>query len=138
MLALFTTFLGVIPGISSIVSSITTAWFNSKVMITTAKIGGDTAVATALVAAESKDFATNVDRLKVIASSKVLMFLIVGFAFPWIVMEWKVIVWDTILGWGVTAPIRGTIGDWGGLIISCLFGAGTAMHVGGMYFNRKQ
>lgn len=136
-MSIIMTILGMIPGLSSLAQSFITAFYNSKVMITTAKIGGDTAVATALIKAESTDYATNVDRLKVIASSKVLMFLIVGFAFPWIIMEWKVIVWDTILGWGVTAPIRGTIGDWGGLIISCLFGAGTAMHVGGLYFNRK-
>lgn len=129
--------LGLIPGLNTLVRNITTAWFNSKVKITTARIGGDTEVAKALVIASAKEYATNVDRLKVIAGSKVLLLLIVGFATPWVVYEWKVVVWDTILGWGTTAPIKGLVADWGGTIIACLFGSGTALTVGHMYFNRK-
>jgi hypothetical protein len=131
------TLLGLIPGLNTLVSTIASAWFNSKVQITTAKIGGDTAVARDLVVADSKEYATNVDRLKVIAGSKALLRLIFGFATPWIIMEWKVIVWDTILGWGTTSPIGGEIGTWGHIIIMCLFGSGTSLAVGHMYFNRK-
>lgn len=129
--------LGMIPGLNTLVSNITTAWFNSKVKITTARIGGDTAVARTLVEAEAKDYAANVDRLKTIASSKALLFLIFAFATPWIIMEWKVVVWDVVLGWGTTDPVRGEIGSWGHIIIMCLFGSGTSLAVGHMYFNRK-
>jgi hypothetical protein len=34
----------------------------------------------------------------------------------------KVVVWDTMLGLGTTAPIRGNVGDWLGLIGMFLFG----------------
>lgn len=137
MIALLSTFLGLIPGLSTLVTSITNAWFNSKVQITTAKIGGDTAVATQLVIAAQKEYETNVSRLSVLAGSKALMFLILGFALPWMIFEWKVILWDKILGWGSTDPVLGEVGTWGHIIIMCLFGSGTSLAVGNMYFNRK-
>ncbi len=34
----------------------------------------------------------------------------------------KVIVWDIILGWGTTDPIRGNVGEWAGMIIMFLVG----------------
>lgn len=137
-MGILTFILGMIPGLNTLVSTITTAWFNSKVQITTARIGGDTQVAKALVAASAQEYASNVDRLKVYATSKWLMLLIFGFALPWMIIEWKVIVWDTVLGWGVTSPVKGEIGSWGHIIIMCLFGSGTSLAVGHMYFGRKQ
>lgn len=138
MLALFGTIAGMIPGISTIVSSITTAWFNSKVMIQTAKIGGDTAVGQSLVVAAAQSEASNVNRLRVIGGSWVLSLLVVGFAMPFIVWETKVIVWDIVLGWGSTPSLRDPmLSQWGGTIIACLFGSGTVLTAGHMYFNRK-
>lgn len=137
MLALFGTIAGMIPGISTIVSAITTSYFNSKVMITTAKIGGDVAVGQALVVAAVKSDAIAVDRLKVIGGSWVLSMLVIGFATPFIVWESKVIVWDIVLGWGSTPSIRDPmLLSWGGTIIACLFGSGTVLTAGHMYFNR--
>jgi hypothetical protein len=137
MMGIITTVLGLIPGLSSLVTAFTNAYFNSKVRITTAQIGGDTTVATQLVKAAAQDYATNVDRLKVYASSKWLLLLIFIFALPFGILEWKVIVWDTVLGWGVTNPVRGEIGSWGHIIIMCLFGSGTSLAVGHLYFSNK-
>lgn len=130
--------LALIPGLSSLVTAFTTAYFNAKVRITTAQIGGDTTVATQLVKASSQDYATNVDRWKTYAASKWMMLLIFLFAMPWIIIEWKVVVWDIVLGLGVTMPVRGEIGSWGHIIIISLFGSGTSLAVGHLYFNRSK
>ena len=138
MLALFGTIAGMIPGISTIVSALTTAYFNSKVMIKTAQIGGDTTVAQSLIVASAQAQASNVQRLSVIGGSWVLSFLVLGFGLPYIIWEAKVIVWDIVLGWGSTASIRDPqLSQWGGIIITCLFGSGTVLTAGHMYFNRK-
>lgn len=129
--------LGLIPGLSSLVTAFTNAYFNSKVRITTAQIGGDTAVATALVAADAKEYASNTDRWKAFAASKWLMFLILMFAVPFGVLEWKVVVWDTVLGWGVTNPVKGEIGSWGHIIIMSLFGSGTTLAIGHLYYANR-
>lgn len=34
----------------------------------------------------------------------------------------KVVIWDVMLGLGTTDPIRGSVGDWMGLIAAFLFG----------------
>ncbi len=34
----------------------------------------------------------------------------------------KVVVWDIVLGWGTTDPIRGAVGEWAGMIIMFLIG----------------
>ena len=44
-------------------------------------------------------------------------------ALPVIIYFWKVIVWDKVLGLGVTDPITGMIADWAGMILTA--------HVGG-------
>jgi len=43
-------------------------------------------------------------------------------ALPIVIYFWKVIVWDKVLGWGVTDPITGMIADWAGLIITAYVG----------------
>lgn len=138
MLALLGTIAGMIPGISTIVTSLTSSYFNSKVAITQAKIGGDVTVATDLVRAAATSEITSVQRLQVIGGSWVLSLLVVGFATPFIIWETKVIVWDIVLGWGSTPSIRDPmLLSWGGTIIACLFGSGTVLTAGHMYFNRK-
>lgn len=37
----------------------------------------------------------------------------------------KVVVWDIILGWGTTDPIKGNVGEWAGMIIAFLVGKRT-------------
>lgn len=138
MLSAFLAFLNVIPGLSSLITSVTATYFNSKVKLTTARIGGDVTVATALVTAAAKAEETRVAGLKVISGSWVLSFLILGFSLPWIAYEWKVVVWDNILQWGSTPAIHGDVGAWATTIIACLFGSGTVLSAGHMYFNRDK
>lgn len=130
---------GMIPGLSTIVSSLTTAYFNSKVMIKTAQIGGDTTVAQSLIVAQVQLAQSQVNRLQVISSSWVLSFLVVGFALPWIAYEWKAVLIDNVINNGATSTpaIHGQVADWANTIIWCLFGSGTAATIGHMYFNRK-
>jgi hypothetical protein len=41
----------------------------------------------------------------------------------------KVVLWDTMLGWGTTAPIRGEVALWMQLVISFFFGQRTFQNV---------
>lgn len=133
------TLLGLIPGLSTLLQGILNAWFNAKVAITTAKIGGDTAVATEIVRAAAKEGETRVNLLTALASSQILLAIVVGFALPFIIYEWKVVAYDIVWMGGTTStdPIRGNVADWGTTIITCLFGSGTALTLGHMWFNRK-
>src|SRR5262245_2461755 len=44
------------------------------------------------------------------------------FVYAIVIYVWKVVVWDKVLGWGVTDPLTGTVGDWAGLIMVAYFG----------------
>lgn len=127
-----------IPGFTSLASSIVNKVYDSRVAITTARIGGDTAVAQALVQATAKESFSGVDRLKAFTSSKVLLFIVAGFAAPFIFYMNKVIIWDICLGWGATPSIKDPqIIAWGRIIITGIFGSSTALAIGHLYFNRK-
>jgi hypothetical protein len=138
MLGIIMTVLHLIPGLSTLATGWVTAAYNAKVAITTAQIGGDVTVASAMVNAAAVSEATRVKGLQVIAGSWILSFLTLGFALPFMVYEAKVVVWDTVLGWGVTNPVHGAVIDWGSTIIACLFGSSTVLTAGHMYFNRKE
>ena len=43
-------------------------------------------------------------------------------AVPVIIYFWKVLVWDKVLGLGITDPITGMVADWTGLIITAYVG----------------
>jgi len=43
-------------------------------------------------------------------------------ALPVIIYFWKVIVWDKVLGWGVTDPLTGMAAEWAGVIITAYVG----------------
>lgn len=46
-------------------------------------------------------------------------------ALPVVIYLWKVIVWDKVLGLGVTDPITGDVGQWVGAIITTYVGGRT-------------
>lgn len=137
-------FFQAIPAITGGITAFTTAYYDAKVRITTARIGGDVNVAKQMVSGVVAEGQTRVEFLRVVSQSKFLMWLVGSFAFPWIVYEWKVVLWDnlicfTLYGvYGFTPTIKGVVGDWAGLIIGGIFGAGSVMAVGHMYFSRKQ
>lgn len=137
MLGALMTVLHLIPGLSSLATAWLTAAYNAKVAITTAQIGGDVTVATTMVNAAAIEDQTRVKGLQVIAGSWVLSFLTIGFAVPFMWYEAKVVIWDTCLGWGTTPAVHGAVIDWGSTIIMCLFGSGSILTAGHMYFNRK-
>lgn len=140
MIAAILAFINMIPGISSMVTGLTAAYFNSKVQLTSARLGADTTVASALVTAAAHSEATGVDRLKVIGGSWVLMALTVAFATPYIVYEWQCVVYDKVWMHGAssTDALGGDLSAWATTIIGCLFGSGTVLTVGHMYFNRDK
>jgi hypothetical protein len=141
MITAILAFLQVIPALMGGVNNFVSKYYDAKVQLTAARIGGDVTVATAMVNASVAAGHERVEGLKAIAGSRVLLFLVVGFAGPWIIYEWKVVVWDNVFAYftnGSTPPIKGLVADWGGIIIASLFGSSTAVTVGSMYFNRSK
>lgn len=126
--------LGFIPGILTFATTLTTSIYDAKVKIKTAQIGGDRDVAVQLIQSDAQK---STAWYQAIGSNKYLMFLVVGFALPWMIYEWKVVVIDVVLKMGETDAILGRVGDWGSTIIISIFGSGTTVTLGQMYFNRK-
>lgn len=133
-------FFQAVPALMGGLNNFTNAFFNAKVQITAARIGADVSVVQAAMTAAGIEQQTRVEGLKVIASSKILLFLVVGFALPFMVYEWRCIVYDIVWMNGTTAtdPIRGNLADWGNTIIISLFGSGTAVTMTHMFFNRSK
>ena len=50
-------------------------------------------------------------------------------ALPIIIYFWKVIVWDKVLGVGVTDPLTGLVSDWAGTIVTAYVGGRTVEKV---------
>lgn len=135
---MFMALLAAIPGIGGIVTAITTALFNAKVEITKAKTGADRDVAVRLVqAAEAREH-ENTARLAIFAGNKLLTVLVIAFATPLVLFEWKVVVVDIVFAAGTTDPIRGQVADWATTIIAFLFGTPTALALGKMWFSRDK
>lgn len=44
------------------------------------------------------------------------------FAFAFVIYVWKVVVWDKVLGWGVTDPLSDELSQWAFLILTAYFG----------------
>lgn len=137
MLSIIASVLGFIPGLESLAATIATKVFDAKVKMLQARTGTDRDVAVAIVKKAAVDSHEGTERLKVIAGSWVLLALVVGFATPLIIFEWKGIVWDKVLGWGTTDPLTGALADWASIIITSLFGSTSAVALGSMWFNRK-
>jgi hypothetical protein len=144
MLTAILAFFQAIPAITGGINNFVSKYYDTKVQITTARIGGDTDVAKALVSGVVAEGGVRVEFLKAVSQSKFLMWLVGGFAFPWIIYEWKVVLWDNILCLtiygvtGFTPTIKGLVADWAGVILAGIFGTGSVMAVGQMFFNRRE
>ena len=44
------------------------------------------------------------------------------FASAFIIYVWKVVVWDTVLGWGTTNPLSGQVAQWAMIVLTAYFG----------------
>ncbi|PDT74113.1 hypothetical protein [Bradyrhizobium sp. C9] len=144
MLTAILAFFQAIPAITGGINNFVSKYYDAKVQITTARIGGDVTVARALVSGVVAEGGVRVEFLKAVSQSRFLMCLVGGFAFPWIAYEWKVVLWDNMLcpalygSVGFTPTIQGLVADWSGVILAGIFGTGSVMAVGQMFFNRKQ
>ncbi len=129
------TLLGMIPGIGSIVQTITTKWFDTKVQLYQARTGATKEVAVAAITAAVSDNQTKVAWLNAVAGSRFLQFIVGGFALPLIVYMNKAYVWDNVIhpifwdGYGFTPPLKGLVADWGGVIIAGIFVTSTGAKI---------
>jgi hypothetical protein len=136
-------FFQAVPAITGGITAFASAFYNAKVEITKAKIGGNVDVAKQLVTGIVAEGQVRVSFLQTVSQSKFLMYLVGGFATPWIIYEWKAVVWDNIVCkwlygvYGYTPEIGGTVGSWAGIILGGIFGVGSVMGIGHMYFNKK-
>jgi len=144
MITAILAFFQAIPAITGGINNFVSKYYDAKVEITKARVGGDVNVATQLVTGVVAEGQTRVEFLRVVSQSKFLMFLVGGFAFPWMFYQAKVVMWDKIICkwvmdvYGFTPPVDGTVGEWAPIIIGGIFGTGSVMAVGQMFFNRKE
>lgn len=124
--------LGSLPVIGSIVTAITSSFFDAKVRLLMARFAVTRDVATATIQASVAENHDRVASLGVIAGSRLLTLLIICFAAPIVAFEMKVVVWDTMLGWGETPAIHGQVAQWMNTIINWLFGSSTVLAAGQM------
>lgn len=138
MLAGILAFFQAVPALMGGINSFVSHYYDAKVQITAARIGGDVTVAKALVSGVVAEGQTRVAFLHEVGHSKFLMCVIGGFALPIILFNAKVIVWDAMLGLGSTPAIRGQVGEYMHIIIGGIFGTASVMSVGQIFFNRRQ
>ena len=58
------------------------------------------------------------------------------FAFAFVIYVWKVVVWDKVLGWGVTDPLSAELSQWALIILTAYFG-GRSLEKVARIFTRK-
>lgn len=146
MISAILAFFTALPSLVGGFEAFTKAHYDAKVRITTAQIGGDIEKGKQLVSAANEAQHERTATLGVIAGSKILLCLVVAFAAPLVIFQWKIIVVDIVIGpgsfmgfsWaGSTDPIRGQVADWANTIIWAIFGSGTAVTTASMWFAKK-
>lgn len=128
MISAILAFIGALPSLINGLSAFQQNYYDRQVRMMTIRVGGDVQMAKTLVYGTVEEGKTRVDALRVLASSKVLLFLFVGFALPFMVYEWQAVVYDKIIMHGTTKtdPITGDLAAWGHAVIYSLFGTTTA------------
>lgn len=139
MITAILAFFQAVPSIMNGFNAFTAKYFDVKLQMYTARVGGDVAVAKAMLLAEVQNNQTKVNWLLAIASNPVLLFIVLGFAMPFIIFEWKCVVYDNVWMHGATStdPIRGQIADWADTIIKGIFVTSTGIGVAHTWINRK-
>lgn len=111
-----------LPAITGGITSFINKYYDAKVQMYAARIGGDVEAAKAMLSAEQAANASKVSWLAEVASSPVLSFIVVGFAFPFIFYLNKVIIYDICLGLGSTPILKwDQLTMWGDTIIKGIF-----------------
>lgn len=135
ILAFFTS----LPALVNGFTAFSDKYFDTKVKMLAAKIGGDVEMAKAMLIAEVQNNQTKVGWLSVVAGSPILSFVVVGFAFPFIFYLNKVVVWDICLGLGTTPALKyDLLTNWGGIIISGIFVTTTGVGAVQAWVNRPK
>ena len=131
--------LSYIPGFLSLATAITNKAFDSKVAMYQARTGAARDVAVATIQAEVANNQTKVNWIVALASNPVMLFIVVGFAMPFIIYEWQAIVWDKVIMKGTTSTdfIEGPLADWAKIILTGIFVTSTGMGVAHAFLNRK-
>lgn len=144
MLTAILAFFQALPALTGGINHFFDTYYNAKVQITMKRLGCDMEVAKSLVSGIVAEGQTRVEFLRVVSQSPFLMFLVGGFAFPWMIYGGKVVLWDNVLChaiygvYGYTPTIEGTVGAWAGVIIGGIFGTGGVMAAANAYYNRRQ
>ncbi len=144
MITAILAFFQAIPSLVGGIETFTKTYYDAKVAIVKARVGGDVDVAKQIVSGVVTEGQTRVEFLRTVSQSKFLMWIVGGFACPLIVYEWKAVLWDKIIChaiygvYGYTPHIEGLIADWAGWIIAGIFGTGGVMAAGQMFFNRRE
>ncbi len=125
--------LGLVPGLLSVLQ-----WFyKAKADVELAKINGRTAVGSAAVNAAAQEAEGRSKTWGIIGASSLLTWLVVILATPIAVFEWKVVIYDVVLGWGTTDAIHGQVADWMNVIIASLFSSSTVLAVAQLWWTTK-
>lgn len=130
---MFAALLALIPGILPIIQYFAKA----KADVELAKINGRTAVGSAAASAAAQEAEGRAKTWGFISGSKLLTWLVIALAGPIVIYEWKVVVWDVVLAWGTTDPIKGQVADWMNTIIASLFGSSTALAIAQLWWTTK-
>jgi hypothetical protein len=140
MISAILAFITSLPALVNGANAFASKYFDTKAQLVASRLGADVNVIRAAMTQAGVEAQARVAGLQVIASSKVLLFLVVGFALPFMIYEWQCIVYDKVWMHGLTKtdPIIGNLADWGQTIIVSLFGSGTAVTMTHMYFNRNK
>lgn len=157
MLSAILAFLQMLPVVGNIVTALSNSYFNAKVAITQARVGGDRDVAVEIVKKAAVEDHENTARLSMLVGNKVMVWIVAGFALGPMLFTLKIYLvdkiigpgciwaWSWSLGWhpsalcwiGNTDPIGGDVADWSRTIVYSLFGSGTALALGNMWFSRR-
>lgn len=132
--------LAYIPGLMSLVTTVTNKWFDTKVQMYQTRWNTTRDVAVEAIRADAAIQSAKVNWIVALAQNPVMMMIVVGYSLPWIILEWKVIVYDNVWAhWGtyMTDPVRGNLGDWGGMIISGIFITSGGLGIAHAWFNKK-
>jgi hypothetical protein len=123
MLKILATILGFIPGFTSLIEK----WMDNKVRILMAQLDVKRDVAIAIIQSEASITEGRAKLWGAIGASQLLTWLVIVLATPVAIYEWKVVVYDVVLGWGSTEAIHGAVADWLNSVIYSLFGSATVL-----------
>jgi hypothetical protein len=151
MISVILAFFTAIPSITGGVTAFTQAFYNAKVQIIQAKIGGDTEVTKAVVNQAAVEAHESNVRLSTIAGNKILLWVFALYLIPPGIYRAKIYLIDKLVGpgsfnflwlwpisWeGMTDPLgAGDVAASDHVIISFMFGSATALAIGHMWFSR--